>query len=296
MENLVKLKKALLLVIFVAVNLLVQSACAQSSVWKVSKGEHYFYIGGTIHVLTAGDHPLPDEFSIAYNDADEVIFETDLEAVSTEQYQSKIMGTMTYSDGRTLASELTAETYAQLEKFLGTRDIPIANFSTFQPWGVALVLSIMEYQRLDMTGEFGVDVHFNHRALQDKKIISSLETPDEQLTALLAMSLIDPNQSIDITLRDIERLPEFINKMRTTWRRGDLDALSKSQLVVQMKEEMPAMYQALVTDRNDHWMRVLPALTDNEGIEFVMVGAMHLAGEEGLLSLLNQQGFKVEQL
>ena len=63
-----------------------------------------------------------------------------------------------------------------------------------------------------------------------------------------------------------------------------------------MKEETPAMYQALVTDRNHHWMRVLPALTDNEGIEFVMVGAMHLACEEGLLSLLNQQGFKVEQL
>jgi len=296
MENLMKLKQVCLFVLFVVVNLFTQSAYAQSSVWKVSKGGSYFYLGGTIHVLTAADHPLPSEFITAYNDADAVIFETDLAEVGTPQYQSKMLQTMTYNDGRTLATELTPEIYAELEQFLAQRDIAIANFSTFQPWGVALVLSIMEYQRLGMSGEFGVDMHFNHLALQDKKAISSLETPDDQLTALVSMSLLEPNQAIEMALKDIERLPDFINTMKTTWRNGDLNALLDIPLVSQMKVDTPVMYKALVVDRNNNWMQVLPSLMSSESIEFVMVGAMHLGGKEGLLYLLKQQGFKVKQL
>ena len=296
MENLMKFKQTGLFFIFVAVNLFAQSVFAQSSVWKVSKGEGYFYLAGTIHMLTKEDHPLPDEFMAAYNDADEVMFETDLAEVGTPQYQSKMMQTMTYNNGLTLASELTPQIYAELKAFLNTRKIDIANFSTFQPWGVALVLSILEYQRLGMTGEFGVDSYFNHRALQDKKTISSLETPDEQLVALTSMSLIEPNQAIEMSLHDIKYLPEFVGEMKATWRRGDLDGLLKIPLVSQIKTETPAIYKALVVDRNNNWMRVLPTLTSSEGIEFVMVGAMHLGGKEGLLYLLKQQGFKAEQL
>jgi uncharacterized protein YbaP (TraB family) len=286
----------LLLVLFVAVNLFAHSVFAQSSVWKVSKGGSYFYLGGTIHMLKADDYPLPDEFTTAYNDADKIIFETDLVEAATPEYQFKMRQSMTYNDGRTLHSELTPETYAQLESFLTARGMAVANFSTFQPWGVALVLSMIEYQQLGMTGEFGVDFHFHDRALQDKKTVSSLETPDEQLIALSSMAQIEPNQVIALSLRDIESLPDFIDSVKNAWRSGDLDALSKNPLVVQMKVETPAMYQAMLIDRNNNWMNALPLLTNSESIEFVMVGAMHLVGEDGLLYLLKQQGFKVEQI
>ena len=295
MESRMKFKQVAVLLIFV-INLFAQSAFAQSSVWKVSKGENYFYLAGTIHMLTKQDHPLPDEFMNAYNDADEVIFETNLAEVGTPQYQSKMMQTMTYNNGLTLASQLTPQIYAELKAFLNTRNINIANFSTFQPWGVALVLSLMEYQRLGMTGEFGVDSYFNHRALQDKKTISSLETPDEQLVALTSMSLIEPNMAIEMSLHDIKFLPEFVEKMKATWRNGNLKELLKIPLVSQIKTETPAIYKALVVDRNNNWMKVLPTLTSSEEIEFVMVGAMHIGGKDGLLYLLKQQGFKVEQL
>ena len=31
---------------------------AESSVWKVSKGEQSLYIGGTCHILRSADYPL----------------------------------------------------------------------------------------------------------------------------------------------------------------------------------------------------------------------------------------------
>jgi len=289
-------KKVLVLSFFIAVHIYVPQAVAHSLVWKVSKGNTYFYLGGTLHVLAAEDYPLPSEYNVAYTDADIIVFETDLVLAASPQFQNKMMQYMTYHDERTLSHELTAQVYQQLIQFMTTRGIDSSHFTRFKPWAVALTLTLMEYQRLGMMGEIGIDMHFYQRALQDKKITSSLETTDEQFNAMLAMSSIEPNQAITSTLHDIEQLPVLIKSMKAAWRSGDLNALLDSSLIVKMKLDAPDMYQTLVVERNNNWMRVLPLLVHREGIEFVMVGAMHLVGEEGLLYLLQQQGFKVEPL
>lgn len=280
----------------VSFNLFTYNALAESSVWKVSKGKNYFYLGGTIHLLTADDHPLPDEYSVAYKDSNTIIFETDLIATETPEFQTKLMAAMTYSDERTLASELTPGTYRKLEEFMALRQVPIANFSTFQPWGVSLIVTMLEYQRLGMMPNYGVDSYFNNLALADSKQTLGLETPEEQLSFLTSMAVIDPNKSIEYTLRDLEHLPEFIQLMKKSWLNGDLEALSTHAFVVQMKMEFPEMYDTIVTSRNKAWMKQLPSLVDDNNKEFVLVGAMHLNGKEGLLDQLKTQGFKIEQL
>ena len=60
------------------VSLFPQTVYAQSSVWKVSKGEKQLYIGGTIHMLSQSDYPLPTEFEEAYDRSKIVVFETNL--------------------------------------------------------------------------------------------------------------------------------------------------------------------------------------------------------------------------
>lgn len=290
------IRNILVFAILVSFNLLAYNALAESSVWKVSKGKNYFYLGATIHLLAEDDHPLPDEFSSAYEDASKIFFETDLTITQTPEFQSKFIAAMTYSDDRTLASELEPKIYRKLEDFMASRQIPIANFSKFQPWGVSLMITILEYQRLGMMSNYGVDAYYNNLALADSKKIMSLETPEEQLGFLTSMAKIDPNVVIEYTLRDLERLPEFIKLIKNSWRKGDLEAFSRSAFVVKMKMEFPEMYNTIVTNRNNAWMRQLPSLIDDSDREFVLVGAMHLSGKEGLLHQLKTQGFKVEPL
>jgi len=282
--------------LLIGFNFLASSAFAESSVWKVSKGQNYFYLGATIHLLSEGDYPLPDEFDIAYRDAGVIFFETDLVAAQSPEFQMKFMSAMMYSDDRTLAGVLEPGLYRRLETFLASRQIPIATFSKFQPWGVSLMIAILEYQRLGMSPKYGVDAYFNNMALSDNKKIMSLETPEEQLSFLASMEKIDPNVGIEYTLRDLDRLPEFIQQIKQNWRSGDLEAFATNASVVQMKAEFPEMYNTIVTERNDAWMSQLPALIDDSDREFVLVGAMHLYGKEGLLNQLKQQGFNVEQL
>ncbi|MEM8564009.1 MAG: TraB/GumN family protein [Pseudomonadota bacterium] len=273
-----------------------QLAVAESSVWKVSSGSDYFYLGGTIHLLAADDYPLPKEFDSAYNDAQTIVLETDISAVNSPDFQAQLMAAMSYDDERTLASVLEPQVFKDLEQFMASRQIPSLGFFAIQPWGVMLLVTMMEYQRMGLLPGYGVDLHFNNRALADNKPILGLETAEEQLSFLASMGEVDPNMMVKNTLQDLERLPEFVDLMKASWRSGDLEALSEYGLVEQMKADAPELYATLISRRNDAWMAQLPGLLARNDVMFVLVGAMHLNGPDGMLNQLRERGYEVSQL
>lgn len=276
--------------------LLAQHSHAGSSVWKVSKDDSYFYLGGTIHVLSLSDYPLPEEFTAAYRDASTIIFETDMSEMESAQTQALFLEALSYDDGRTLSSELAPDTYDKLRAYMDSRYIPIANFSGMQPWGVSLMIAMLEYQRLGMEPENGVDAYFNDLALSEGKETRGLETMAAQLRAIKSMEKIDPDSVIEYTLRDIKQLPEFTRFMKEAWRSGNVEAFSTDPTSAQMKTDFPEMYDALISHRNNAWMLELVDLTKDDTREFVLVGALHLNGQVGLLNQLRILGFDVEQL
>lgn len=269
---------------------------AKSSVWKVSKDDDYFYLGGTWHMLAPEDHPLPEEFVEAYADAQEIILETDVEGSQSPEFQQKMMAAMMSTDGRTLSDKLDAQIFDQLKTVMEDRGLPIEQFDMFEPWGVSLMVAVQEYYALGMVPEYGVDSYMHQLAMEDEKTVQSLETPEEQLGFLTSLSTIDPNVSIQYLLRDIENLPQMAQDMKQIWRTGELEQLENYELMVEMKEDFPLVYEALLTTRNNNWMKELVTLFDDNAIEVVLVGAAHLAGDDGLVNQLKNEGFDVEQL
>lgn len=289
-------KKVAVICLFVLFSSLSINTYAQSSVWKVSKNGKHFYLGGTVHLLSADDYPLPKEFLSAYKNCDTLIFETDLDAAQRPEFQKKFLNSMVYSTNTTLKDELSSKTYLKLKQFLTSRNTHIDALKRFKPWAVVLNISVMEYQRLGMVAKHGVENYFHTRALKDNKLLESLETPDEQLNAIISMSKIEPNTLVNFTLRDLKKLPQLIDVLKNSWRKGDIKALNEHTLVIQMKHDFPKLYETLLTDRNNHWMKKLNTLNSNNKTEFVLVGAMHLSGKDGLLNQLAQAGFSVKQL
>lgn len=276
--------------------LLVHPANAASSVWKISKGENYFYLGGTIHVLSLADHPLPAEFTTAYRDADTLIFETDMSVAESAETQTVFLEALRYHDGRSLADQLEPETYDRLKRYLDSRYLPIANFSEIQPWGISMMISMIEYQRLGMEPEYGVDAYFYRLATAEGKETLGLETMEDQLEAFRSMEGVDPNDIINYTLRDLKLLPQLVDSMKKTWRSGNVEDFSNNPLSLQLKTDFPRIYTALVVKRNNAWMTKLVTLTDDASTEFVLVGALHLNDDVGLLNQLEERGFGIERL
>lgn len=290
------LKNVLTISLLIALNIVSFNSFSESSVWKVSKGEKYFYLGGTVHLLNPEDYPLPEEFISAYRDSDKLIFETDIADSKTPESQQKFLSAMMYNSDKTLVDDLNDETYLQLKDFLFSRSIPIESFTRFQPWAVALTISIIEYQRLGMVPEYGVEEYFYKVALSDNKELGHLESLDEQISFIESMGKIEPNIMVNYTLDDLAVLPDFIKVLKRSWRNGDIESFTTNSLIVQMRTEFPELYKTLITDRNNKWMLDISTLNDNNIKEFVLVGTMHLNGKEGLLNQLHRAGFVISQL
>ena len=269
-------------------------ACSESSVWKVESNGQQLFIGGTVHVLSASDYPLPDEFDQAYAQSQTVVLEADMEKLTSPEFQQQLLSHMIYTDGTNLRSLLTDETYAQLEAFCAQRGIPASSLMMFKPGMVSMTITLLELQRLGLMGA-GVDAHYSMRAKQDGKQVGKLETVEQQLSFLVAMGQGRENDLISYTLRDVERLQTLFESIKTAWRVGDLDTLN-SVTLMPLREEFPELYRILMVDRNNTWVPIIEEMLETEPVELVLVGALHLVGEEGLLEQFENRGYQVSRL
>ncbi len=269
------------------------AALAGTSLWQVRDGDRVMYLGGTVHVLAAADYPLPEAFDRAYEQADRLVFETDMQAINSPAFQLQMMQRLTYNDGRSLKDELGARAYGALQAYSHKRGLPMAMLEQFRPAMVSLVIVMTELERLGINGT-GVDEHFYRRARNDGKAVGQLETPQAQLAFIAGMGRGQEDALILNSLRDAEQVAEMMAGMKAAWRSGDLAQLAKLGLEP-MRRDYPGLYKELLVKRNQAWLGKLERILKNPDTELVLVGAMHLVGREGLLEQLRARGYKITQ-
>jgi len=268
---------------------------AQSSVWKVeAEGGNHLYIGGTVHVLSANDFPLPAEFDEAFNDSEVLVLETDMSRMNTPEFQSQALMAMMYMDGRTLQSVLSPGVFAKLEAYLAEKGLSVMPMNMMKAGGMTLTLTMMELQSMGISMQ-GVDAYYDRLARDKGMAIDKLETPEEQLAFLSGLGEGNEDEIITYTLEDMAELPAMIEQLTAAWRVGDLGKLDELMLG-EMEVEFPDVFQTVFLERNLRWMPQIEQMLETEPVESVFVGAGHLAGEDGLINLLADRGYKVEQL
>jgi len=238
---------------------------AKSPVFKISKGDEQVYIGGTIHLLSPDDYPLPKAFQQAFDASEHVYFEADLEQFSLPEVQAKMTASMALPEGQSLKTTLNEETYAQLEAFLTERNIPIAAFDQLSPAAVSLSLTV-------------------------------IETLDEQIGFISEINEAEPNLVISSSLESLVDLNSNWEKGLSAWREGDLEAMGASLGAEEMKADFPGIFKVLLTDRNERWLVEIKEMFNSEEVELVLVGALHLTDDDGLIEQLKEDGYTVEQL
>lgn len=274
---------------------LASPAFAKAPVWKVSKGDDFLYLGGTIHVLSKNDYPLPKAFETAYTNTDDIVLETDTAALAAPEVQGQLLNAMSYQDHRGLSSVLDRDTYNEFDALLKAKGLPIAVFDRFTPAGAMMALTQFELKRLGLIGVEGVDAHFGQRAISDSKESVFLESFEEQLGFIQSMNQLEPSLVIKSGIKDINTLESLWGDLLNAWRSGDLEQLEKLG-IVDMKRDFPSLYQTILVKRNDHWFKEVEAMMLTEDKEFILVGALHMAGDDGLIKRLKAAGYTVSQL
>ncbi len=272
------------------------SAQGSSSVWLVSAGANSLYLGGTVHLLRPTDFPLPEVFEQAYQDADVIYFETDISAVLDPAMQTRIMQELVYADGRTLQTVLSEEVYRRMADYLDEAGIPIALLESFRPGLLINTLQVIELQNLGFTPQ-GVDAYYYRQARLDGKNIGELEPIEAQIAFLAGLGEGNEDAFVMASLQEMALVAESMDLLLAAWRAGDKDILNEL-FISELQSQMPEVYETLLVGRNQDWLPQLQALleTGQDSTAFVLVGAAHLVGEDGLLQLLVELGYQVEQL
>lgn len=267
---------------------------AETSVWKVSKGENYIYLGGTIHMLKPEDFPLPPAFERAYQDSQCLLFETDISAINQPEVQARLLNQAIAPPAQQLNKVLSARTYQLLSEAASSRGVDMAFLSQFKAGMVIVTLQSLDYLRLGMTNE-GVDAWFYARASRDGKAIGTFEALQQQLDILLNMGLGWEDDFVRLSLRDLERNTAMMDDIVNAWRTGKTASL-QTLFVDEMQKDYPRAYKDLMVNRNNNWLPQILQLFETPGVEFVLVGTAHMVGEHGLLALLEQQGYHLTQM
>ena len=274
--------------------LLVSISLNAASVWQVSKGNDKVFIGGTIHFLSESDYPLPQEYELAYGKSDTLVFETDIAIMNSPEFQQTTMNMMLLKDGKTIRDFISNDTFTKLETHLSARNIPVQNFMTFKPGFLTITLSVIELQLMGVSSA-GVDAYYSAKATGDGKQQLWFETPEHQLEMLANLGKGEEDSMIAYTLDELQHLRTDMPKLMNAWKSGDMQEMAEIG-IAEMQTQYPKVYEEILAQRNRNWIPKIKDLFGNEQTEFVLVGGLHLAGEDSVLTLLSKLGYRVTKL
>ena len=269
-------------------------ASAETSVWKVQKDTSVMYLGATFHMLRETDYPLPSEFGKAYKASEIVVFETDIGKLQEPSTRQKLLAQFMYADGSTIDKHLSARTYGELSAYCKSNGIPLEAFKQLKPSLLIVTLTAVELMKLGVT-QRGVDLFFYGLANEDRKIVKGLETVEEQINYLVSMADGNEDDFVTYSINDMKNVKQQFESLANAWRKGDAEKIDE-YIVAELRTKLPHVYKKLFTDRNSKWLPMIEAYMNTPETEFILVGAGHLVGSEGIIALLRKKGYTVDKL
>ena len=259
-------------------------------VWQLQGPRGSVFIAGSMHLLRRERPALPAAIVKAYEESESLVMEIDADDID-DQYTAQLMLRLaTFADARSLPMITGEARWQKLQTLLARVQVPESFAATLEPWGVAILLTSLEYARLGFDPEIGVEKQLQDLAARDRKPIAGLETPEFQIGLFDALPMDEQLQLLDMTLEDIGEMPDTVDELYAAWRAGDLRALDA--LLLEGYREMPRLYADLVERRNRNWIAPIKALLEQDGDTLVVVGALHLVGEQGVVAMLEREGLK----
>ncbi|WP_411036400.1 TraB/GumN family protein [Shinella sp. BYT-45] len=267
--------------------------------WKIERdGRPASWLLGTMHVTDPRVLAMPQAARSAYAAAATVVVESD-EIADEKKAGAAIMArpdlTM-FTDGRSITDFLDEEDRKKLTEGLKSRGLSLAAVGRMKPWMIAsfVALPACEIARKAAGAAF-LDQRLAKDALAQGKTLKGLETLVEQISALDSLPLEPQVQGLVQTIELGDTLKDVIETMSQIYLSGDTGMIMPMMRAVapQTDEDAKAyaeFEQRIIVDRN-HVMaeRAAPLLA--EGNVFMAVGALHLAGPEGVVELLREEGF-----
>lgn len=264
------------------------------SMWQIEGSSNRIYLLGSVHVLREQDHPIPMAIEEAYQDAEILIMEVDIDDLDPIEMAGLVSELGVINDGGSLREYMGAALYTEAAEYASQLNIPIAMLGKTEPWLAAITVEQMMLLRIGFKPQYGIEFHLSAKAGEDKKEILGFETAREQLEFLDGLSLPAQRSLLMQTFRESLDIEQDLDLLINAWRHGDIGFFEETILAEMQK--YPELYRTLVVDRNQAWVDRIKNLITKKDDYLVVVGALHLVGDDGVPALLSEIGISANQL
>lgn len=267
--------------------------------WRI-EGTKPSYVFGTIHLSNPEVTTLTPATNKAIESADALFTEIPMDMADQFKASMAMMGRESLA--QILPKDLYARAEAELKRI--NPQLTLQPLDSLKIWALSMMIALLEEQMKNPTA-MPLDAILFAKAKNAGKEVGGIETLDEQIKLFDVFSNEDQIVMLRATLDDMERARKEgrtpLAEMRKAYLSGDLEVLDKS-----LNEWMTSIEPALLTrfmeklfTKRNHSMaeRIgakIKAAPDKS--QFFAVGAGHLIGDEGVLKLLEKQGFKVTRV
>ena len=268
--------------------------------WRVTGSKGTVFLLGSVHFGSADLIPLPQEIEQAFRSADYLVEEIDPKQRDPVAARQFWLAHGRYTDGDRLENHISENTKTALSIYLELTGRPAMAFSLTKPWLVSLLIKNQGLRRYGFSGKQGIDNHFADEAAASRKPTIGLETPDYQMNLLYwrFSNLSDEAQDKMLlwTILHAQNAARHLGALIQAWRNGDTVAVAALNADHSGNPQSQLYFDEIFRKRNLRMAQQIQVYLYTPNTYFIVVGAGHLVGSSSIVELLQEQGYRVDQL
>ena len=258
--------------------------------WKIEKKDlaSPSYLYGTIHIIPKDDFFYPDGTLNAIEQTKRMVFEIDMNVMSDMSQQMALMQKAIMKDNKKLSDLVTDEEYSVIKAHFDKMGLPLAMFERMKPAFLTIFASEDMSPNVLQSGEMkSYEMEFVEIAKTRKMEMGGLETVDYQLSVFDSIPYSDQAQMLVESIKNADSGNDELAKMIAIYKDQDLEGMG-----AMFSDESLGDMDILLNNRNRNWIAPMKEYMGTQAT-FFAVGAGHLVGEQGVISLLRQEGYTV---
>lgn len=272
-----------------------ETVAKKHMMWEVSNAEGVQgYLVGSMHFAEPSLYPLDTLYYQVLMKSNPIVFELNLDSMQAGKIQL-LQKLAFYPAGETLSQNIPDTLFQKVDKKMKAIGFPMTQ--KIKPWFAAMTLMAINAQKGGLTQE-GIDQHFFDIAKKKDKTIVGLETAEQQMSIFADLSKEKQIKLLVSTVNQKENDKEndFYDKITKYWKTGDAEATIKLLDTEMGETGDDDISKELLTNRNQNWRIQLEKMFKAGKRPMVIVGLAHLVGDDNVVNMLIEDGYRVKQM
>jgi len=262
--------------------------------WSVMGTFTQVTLMGSIHVGFDGLYPLPEPMLRAFRESTTLAMELALDKEPPERVTELLVQSATLPKGQTLHDCLSEQAWLRYQEFAARHEDQAKFFNGYRPWFVAIFLSGEKSELNGYDPNKGLDLYFFNQ--RGSRRVVGVEKAQDHVRALAELPAATQELMLLEQLDAMKQSEDELASVVQFWKAGDADGLAQEMFGQFDDPRYAPVYDALIVKRNENMTKQIETWLAGKERVFVVLGAGHFVGKDGIVARLTHDGWVPHRL